>query len=168
MALAPPTPHETGAAQGTRDSEQGPPRSKAVVSLPRSERGGRREATQGVYFQSRQFLTILSQGCPPRIFTMQAMNWLDQVKWDAQGLVPVIAQEKDTGDVMMFAWMNREALAKTAELGRAVYFSRSEEHTSELQSPCNLVCRLLLEKKKNNILNSLPDSTSRDRRQTQL
>ncbi len=53
------------------------------------------------------------------------MNWLDQVKWDAQGLVPVIAQEAATGDVLMFAWMNREALAKTAELGRAVYFSRS-------------------------------------------
>ncbi|MFV0678954.1 phosphoribosyl-AMP cyclohydrolase [Ottowia sp.] len=53
------------------------------------------------------------------------MNWLDQVKWDAQGLVPVIAQERDTGDVLMLAWMNREALAKTAELGQAVYFSRS-------------------------------------------
>ena len=53
------------------------------------------------------------------------MNWLDQVKWDAQGLVPVIAQEAATGDVLMFAWMNREALARTAELGRAVYYSRS-------------------------------------------
>ena len=53
------------------------------------------------------------------------MNWLNEVKWDAQGLVPVIAQEKGTGDVLMFAWMNREALQKTAELGRAVYFSRS-------------------------------------------
>ncbi len=53
------------------------------------------------------------------------MNWLDQIKWDDKGLVPVIAQEKDTGDVMMFAWMNREALQKTAELKRAVYFSRS-------------------------------------------
>jgi phosphoribosyl-AMP cyclohydrolase len=53
------------------------------------------------------------------------MNWLDQVKWDAQGLVPVIAQEQTTGDVLMFAWMNREALAQTFELGRAVYFSRS-------------------------------------------
>jgi len=48
------------------------------------------------------------------------MQWLDQVQWDAQGLVPVIAQEQGTGDVLMFAWMNREALAKTAELGRAV------------------------------------------------
>ena len=53
------------------------------------------------------------------------MDWLGQVKWDAQGLVPVIAQERSTGDVLMFAWMNREALQKTAELGRAVYFSRS-------------------------------------------
>ena len=53
------------------------------------------------------------------------MNWLDQVKWDDKGLVPVIAQENTTGDVLMFAWMNREALQKTAELGRAVYFSRS-------------------------------------------
>ena len=53
------------------------------------------------------------------------MNWLDQVKWDADGLVPAIAQEQATGDVLMMAWMNREALEKTAELGRAVYFSRS-------------------------------------------
>ena len=53
------------------------------------------------------------------------MDWLDQVKWDAQGLVPVIAQEAASNDVLMFAWMNREALQKTAELGRAVYYSRS-------------------------------------------
>ena len=55
------------------------------------------------------------------------MNWLDDIKWDAQGLVPAIAQEQGTGDVLMLAWMNREALAKTAELGRAVYFSRSRK-----------------------------------------
>ena len=53
------------------------------------------------------------------------MNWLDQVKWDAQGLVPAIAQEVGSNDVLMFAFMNREALARTAELGEAVYFSRS-------------------------------------------
>ncbi|MDR7375527.1 phosphoribosyl-AMP cyclohydrolase [Rhodoferax ferrireducens] len=53
------------------------------------------------------------------------MNWLNDVKWDAQGLVPVIAQEASSGDVLMFAWMNREALEQTAALGRAVYFSRS-------------------------------------------
>ena len=53
------------------------------------------------------------------------MNWLDEVKWDASGLVPVIAQEQGSNDVLMFAWMDREALAKTAETGRAVYYSRS-------------------------------------------
>ena len=53
------------------------------------------------------------------------MNWLDDIQWDAQGLVPVIAQELGTNDVLMFAFMNREALQKTAELGEAVYFSRS-------------------------------------------
>ena len=52
-------------------------------------------------------------------------NWLDVIRWDEKGLVPVIAQEQSSGDVLMFAWMNREALQKTAELGRAVYFSRS-------------------------------------------
>jgi phosphoribosyl-AMP cyclohydrolase len=53
------------------------------------------------------------------------MDWLDEVKWDAGGLVPVIAQEKSSGDVLMFAWMDREALRLTAETGRAVYYSRS-------------------------------------------
>ena len=55
------------------------------------------------------------------------MDWLDQIKWDEQGLVPVIAQERDTGDVLMFAWMNREALRLTAERGEAVYWSRSRQ-----------------------------------------
>ena len=53
------------------------------------------------------------------------MDWLNAVRWDSNGLVPVIAQEQSTGDVLMFAWMNREALALTAEQGRAVYYSRS-------------------------------------------
>ncbi len=53
------------------------------------------------------------------------MDWLDQVKWDAQGLVPAIAQEAGSKDVLMVAWMDREALRQTVELGRAVYFSRS-------------------------------------------
>ncbi len=55
------------------------------------------------------------------------MDWLDEVKWDAQGLVPAIAQEVGSNDVLMFAFMNREALAKTAELGEAVYWSRSRQ-----------------------------------------
>jgi phosphoribosyl-AMP cyclohydrolase len=53
------------------------------------------------------------------------MNWLKHIRWDSKGLVPVIAQEQGSNDILMFAWMNREALQKTAELGQAVYFSRS-------------------------------------------
>jgi phosphoribosyl-AMP cyclohydrolase len=53
------------------------------------------------------------------------MNWLDQIAWDRDGLVPVIAQEQGSGDVLMFAWANRDALEETAATGRAVYWSRS-------------------------------------------
>jgi phosphoribosyl-AMP cyclohydrolase len=53
------------------------------------------------------------------------MSWLDDVRWDRDGLVPAIAQEASTGDVLMLAWMNRDALAETAASGRAVYWSRS-------------------------------------------
>jgi phosphoribosyl-AMP cyclohydrolase len=52
-------------------------------------------------------------------------GWLKHIRWDSKGLVPVIAQEQGSNDVLMFAWMNREALQKTVELGQAVYFSRS-------------------------------------------
>jgi phosphoribosyl-AMP cyclohydrolase len=55
------------------------------------------------------------------------MSWLDDVKWDAQGLLPVIAQELGSNDVLMFAFMNREALARTAGSGQAVYWSRSRQ-----------------------------------------
>ena len=55
------------------------------------------------------------------------MNWLDEVKWDEQGLVPGDRAGSRQHDVLMFAWMNREALEKTAELGRAVYCSRSRD-----------------------------------------
>lgn len=51
--------------------------------------------------------------------------WLETVAWDDHGLVPVIAQEQGSGDVLMFAWMNREALRETALRGEAVYWSRS-------------------------------------------
>ena len=53
------------------------------------------------------------------------MNWLDEVKWDTDGLVAAIAQDFRSGRVLMMAWMNREALALTAAEGRAVYWSRS-------------------------------------------
>jgi phosphoribosyl-AMP cyclohydrolase len=54
-------------------------------------------------------------------------KWLNKVKWDEHGLVPVIAQEVGSHDVLMFAWMNRDALSKTVELGEAVYWSRSRK-----------------------------------------
>ncbi len=56
-----------------------------------------------------------------------AHDWLDEVHWDADGLVPAIAQEAGSGDVLMLAWMNREALRQTLEQGRAVYWSRSRQ-----------------------------------------
>ncbi len=53
------------------------------------------------------------------------MSWLDAVRWNADGLVPVIAQDAEDGRVLMMAWMNREALAETVARGEAVYWSRS-------------------------------------------
>jgi phosphoribosyl-AMP cyclohydrolase len=53
------------------------------------------------------------------------LSWLDDVSWDVNGLVPVIAQEHDTGRILMFAWMNREALQLTNDTKQAVYWSRS-------------------------------------------
>jgi phosphoribosyl-AMP cyclohydrolase len=53
------------------------------------------------------------------------MSWLDKIKWDENGLVPVIAQDYKTGKVLMFAWMNREALLLTDDTKQAVYWSRS-------------------------------------------
>jgi len=55
------------------------------------------------------------------------MTWLDSVQWDRDGLVPVIAHEASSGDVLMFAFMNRESLALTVERGQAVYWSRSRQ-----------------------------------------
>lgn len=52
-------------------------------------------------------------------------SWLDEICWTDDGLVPVIAQQAETGTVLMFAWMNRESLALTVAEGYAVYWSRS-------------------------------------------
>lgn len=52
-------------------------------------------------------------------------QWLDEIKWTEDGLVPAIAQETGTGKVLMMAWMNREALELTVKEGRAIYWSRS-------------------------------------------
>ncbi|MGQ9686688.1 MAG: phosphoribosyl-AMP cyclohydrolase [Thiobacillaceae bacterium] len=52
-------------------------------------------------------------------------TWLKKVNWNDEGLVPAIAQDAASGDILMVAWMNREALKQTAERGEAVYWSRS-------------------------------------------
>ncbi len=54
-------------------------------------------------------------------------DWLDEVKWTHDGLVPAIAQDATDNSVLMVAWMNREALALTVETGHAVYWSRSRQ-----------------------------------------
>ena len=81
---------------------------------------------------------------------MTDADWLDQLQWDDQGLIPAIAQDEKTGDILMMAWMNREALAKTAESGQAVYWSRSRarlwhkgessghlQHVSDIRTDCD-------------------------------
>jgi phosphoribosyl-AMP cyclohydrolase len=77
------------------------------------------------------------RGAPPKVdrytlsFVHRAsqrkadVDWLEKVNWDANGLVPVIAQDALTGKVLMFAWMNRAALEQTVASGEAVYWSRS-------------------------------------------
>ncbi len=52
-------------------------------------------------------------------------DWLDEITWSSEGLLPAIAQDYQTGQVLMMAWMNREALALTVQEGRAIYWSRS-------------------------------------------
>lgn len=53
--------------------------------------------------------------------------WLDEIKWTGDGLVPALAQDHQTGQVLMMAWMNREALAATIAENRAIYYSRSRQ-----------------------------------------
>ncbi|VAW59855.1 Phosphoribosyl-AMP cyclohydrolase [hydrothermal vent metagenome] len=54
-------------------------------------------------------------------------EWLAQIKWTDDGLVPAIAQDGETGRVLMFAWMNRESLQLTVKKGEVVYYSRSRQ-----------------------------------------
>ena len=58
--------------------------------------------------------------------TETAMNdWLDEIRWNEDGLVPAIAQDHRSGRILMMAWMNRESLALTVAEQRAIYWSRS-------------------------------------------
>lgn len=54
-------------------------------------------------------------------------SYLDRVAWNDQGLVPAIAQDRDSKEILMVAWMNREALSLTRTEGRAIYWSRSRQ-----------------------------------------
>jgi phosphoribosyl-AMP cyclohydrolase len=54
-------------------------------------------------------------------------DWLDALRWNSDGLLPAIAQDRDSGEVLMLAWMDREALRLSQQLGRAVYWSRSRQ-----------------------------------------
>jgi phosphoribosyl-AMP cyclohydrolase len=56
-----------------------------------------------------------------------SLAWLGEIQWTEDGLVPVIAQQHDSGRVVMFAWMNRESLQLTVEEGYATYWSRSRQ-----------------------------------------
>jgi phosphoribosyl-AMP cyclohydrolase len=58
---------------------------------------------------------------------MTGTSWLDEIRWTEDGLIPVIAQQAETGKVLMFAWMNRESLNLTVTEGYAVYWSRSRQ-----------------------------------------
>jgi len=57
----------------------------------------------------------------------EAANWLDQIRWGTDGLIPAIAQDRKSGKVLCLAWMNREALTLTVDEKRAVYWSRSRQ-----------------------------------------
>jgi phosphoribosyl-AMP cyclohydrolase len=54
-------------------------------------------------------------------------SWLDSLSFNGQGLIPAIAQQHDTGEVLMLAWMNREAIAETLATGQVCYYSRSRQ-----------------------------------------
>ena len=61
----------------------------------------------------------------PEGFQLPLKEALDNLKYNAEGLVPAIAQQHDTGEVLMMAWMNRDAIEETLATGRVCYFSRS-------------------------------------------
>lgn len=82
--------------------------------------------------------------------TQNLPSWLSEVRFDASGLIPAIAQDAATGKILMVAWMNDEALSETVATGRAVYFSRSRsrlwrkgeesghvQHVSEVRLDCD-------------------------------
>ena len=63
----------------------------------------------------------------PEGFQLSLKDALDNLKYNSDGLVPAIAQQHDTGEVLMMAWMNREAIEETLQTGRVCYYSRSRK-----------------------------------------
>ncbi|PNK61870.1 bifunctional phosphoribosyl-AMP cyclohydrolase/phosphoribosyl-ATP diphosphatase HisIE [Psychrobacter sp. FDAARGOS_221] len=79
---------------------------------------------------------------------MPAGSWLDEVQFNSDGLIPAIAQDKETGEILMMAWMNRESLQLTADTKTAVYFSRSRNklwHKGESSGHTQIVHNLYLD-----------------------
>jgi phosphoribosyl-AMP cyclohydrolase len=75
--------------------------------------------------------------------TAQLPNWIQEVRFDAQGLIPAISQDAQTGDILMVAWMNADALAETVATGRAVFWSRSRSRLWRKGEESGHVQRLL-------------------------
>jgi phosphoribosyl-AMP cyclohydrolase len=75
-------------------------------------------------------------------------NWLESINWNSDGLVPAIAQDADTGRILMMAWMNREALELTAQKNEAIYWSRSRNklwHKGETSGHVQIVREIRLD-----------------------
>ena len=81
---------------------------------------------------------------------MSELPFLDDLKWDAAGLVPAVVQDADSGEVLMLAWMDRDALRRTWETGQTHFFSRSRrshwhkggtsghvQHVAEVRVDCD-------------------------------
>lgn len=75
--------------------------------------------------------------------TPQLPTWIQEVHFDAQGLIPAISQDAQTGDILMVAWMNADALAETVSTGRAVFWSRSRSRLWRKGEESGHVQRLL-------------------------
>jgi phosphoribosyl-AMP cyclohydrolase len=75
--------------------------------------------------------------------TAQLPDWILEVHFDAQGLIPAISQDAQTGDILMVAWMNADALAETVSTGRAVFWSRSRNRLWRKGEESGHVQRLL-------------------------
>jgi phosphoribosyl-AMP cyclohydrolase len=94
---------------------------------------------------------------PDTTLTQEIAGFVDGLKFDSDGLIPAIAQQHDSGEVLMLAWMNRASIRETLAGGRVVYWSRSRQalwrkgdssgqvqHLVELRVDCDLDCLLLL------------------------